>query len=313
MKQIVGIIVAALILVVLVGQPFYTVDERDQALILQFGKPVGVEIEPGLKFKLPFIQKVKTFPKILLEWDGDPGQIPTKDKTFISIDTFARWRIKDPLTFFRAVRTENAAQEKLDAIIDAATYDYITSHNLIEAVRTSNRSMKVEEMISVGLPEKARQQVEISMGREKMTRGILEQIAPKMVQLGIEIEDFRIKRINYVAAVQKKVYERMIAERKQISEKFRSEGQGQSKRIEGERQKELRKIKSEAYRTAEETKGTADAEAIKIYANAYNRDPEFYSFINTLAIYKESLDESTNIIMSTESEFFKYLKNYKKQ
>jgi len=313
MKQIVGIIVAALILVVLVGQPFYTVDERDQALILQFGKPVGVETEPGLKFKLPFIQKVKTFPKILLEWDGDPGQIPTKDKTFISIDTFARWRIKDPLTFFRAVRTENAAQEKLDAIIDAATYDYITSHNLIEAVRTSNRSMKVEEMISVGLPEKARQQVEISMGREKMTRGILEQIAPKMVQLGIEIEDFRIKRINYVAEVQKKVYERMIAERRQISEKFRSEGQGQSKRIEGERQKELRKIKSEAYRTAEETKGAADAEAIKIYANAFNRDPEFYSFINTLAIYKESLDESTNIIMSTKSEFFKYLKNYKKQ
>ena len=313
MKQIFGIIVAALILVVLVGQPFYTVDERDQALILQFGKPVGVETEPGLKFKLPFIQKVKTFPKILLEWDGDPGQIPTKDKTFISIDTFARWRIKDPLTFFRAVRTENAAQEKLDAIIDAATYDYITSHNLIEAVRTSNRSMKVEEMISVGLPEKARQQVEISMGREKMTRGILEQIAPKMVQLGIEIEDFRIKRINYVEEVQKKVYERMIAERRQISEKFRSEGQGQSKRIEGERQKELRKIKSEAYRTAEETKGTADAEAIKIYANAFNRDPEFYSFINTLAIYKESLDESTNIIMSTESEFFKYLKNYKKQ
>ena len=313
MKQIVGIIVAALILVVLVGQPFYTVDERNQVLILQFGKPVGVETEPGLKFKLPFIQKVKTFPKILLEWDGDPGQIPTKDKTFISIDTFARWRIKDPLTFFRAVRTENAAQEKLDAIIDAATYDYITSHNLIEAVRTSNRSMKAEEMISVGLPEKARQQVEISMGREKMTRGILEQIAPKMVQLGIEIEDFRIKRINYVAEVQKKVYERMIAERRQISEKFRSEGQGQSKRIEGERQKELRKIKSEAYRTAEETKGTADAEAIKIYANAFNRDPEFYSFINTLAIYKESLDESTNIIMSTKSEFFKYLKNYKKQ
>ncbi len=211
------------------------------------------------------------------------------------------------------MRTENAAQEKLDAIIDAATYDYITSHNLIEAVRTSNRSMKAEEMISVGLPEKARQQVEISMGREKMTRGILEQIAPKMVQLGIEIEDFRIKRINYVAEVQKKVYERMIAERRQISEKFRSEGQGQSKRIEGERQKELRKIKSEAYRTAEETKGTADAEAIKIYANAFNRDPEFYSFINTLAIYKESLDESTNIIMSTKGEFFKYLKNYKKQ
>jgi membrane protease subunit HflC len=313
MKQIVGIIVAALVLVVLVGQPFYTVDERNQALILQFGKPVGVETEPGLKFKLPFIQKVKTFPRTLLEWDGDPGQIPTKDKTFISIDTFARWRIKDPLTFFRAVRTEDAAQGKLDAIIDAATYDYITSHNLIEAVRTSNRSMKSEKVVSVGLPEKVSKQVEISLGREKMTRGILEQVAPKMVQLGIEIVDFRIKRINYVAEVQKKVYERMIAERRQISEKFRSEGKGESKAIEGERQKELRKIKSEAYRTAEETKGTADAEAIRIYADAFNRDPEFYSFINTLAIYKVSLDESTNIIMSTESEFFKYLKNYKKQ
>jgi membrane protease subunit HflC len=313
MKQLGGIIIAALVLVVLVGQPFYTVDERNQALILQFGKPVGVETEPGLKFKLPFIQKVKTFPKVLLEWDGDPGQIPTKDKTFISIDTFARWRIKDPLTFFRAVRTEDAAQEKLDAIIDAATYDYITSHNLIEAVRTSNRLMKAEKVISVGLPEKVSQQVEISLGREKMTRGILEQVAPKMVQLGIEIEDFRIKRINYVAEVQKKVYERMIAERKQISEKFRSEGQGESKRIEGERQKELRRIESEAYRTAEEIKGKADAEAIKIYADAFNRDPEFYSFINTLAIYKESLNESTNIIMSTESEFFKYLKDYKKQ
>jgi membrane protease subunit HflC len=313
MKQIIGISVAALVLLVLVGKPFYTVDEREQVLILQFGKPVGVETEPGLKFKLPFIQNVQSFPKILLEWDGEPGQIPTKDKTFIWIDTFARWRIKDPLTFFRAVRTEMAAQEKLDAIIDSATYDYITTHNLIEAVRTSNRLMKSEKVVSVGLPEKLNQQVEITMGREKMTRGIMEQVAPKMVQLGIEIEDFRIKRINYVEEVRKKVYERMIAERKQISEKFRSEGQGESKSIEGERQKELRRIKSEAYRTAEETKGTADAEAIRIYADAFNRDPEFYSFINTLAIYKESLDESTNIIMSTDSEFFKYLKNYKKQ
>jgi len=313
MKQIVGISIAALVFIVLAGQPFYTVDERDQALILQFGKPVKVVTEPGFNVKLPFIQKVKTFPKILLEWDGDPGQIPTKDKTFIWIDTFARWRIKDPLTYFRALRTEEAAQGKLDAIIDAATYDYITTHNLIEVVRTSNRLMKAEKVISVGLPEKVSQQVEISMGREKMTRGILEQVAPKMEQLGIEIEDFRIKRINYVEEVRKKVYERMIAERKQISEKFRSEGKGESKSIEGERQKELRRIKSEAYRTAEETKGTADAEAIRIYADAFNRDPEFYSFINTLAIYKESLNESTKIIMSTDSDFFKYLKNYKKQ
>jgi membrane protease subunit HflC len=309
-----AIIILVIVALIVAFSSAYVVDETEQVIITQFGKSIGdAKKDPGLKFKIPIIQQANYFPKNLLEWDGDPGQIPTKDKTFISIDTFARWRIKDPLTFFRAVRTEGAAQEKLDAIIDAATYDYITSHNLIEAVRTSNRLMKAEKVVSVGLPEKVRQQVEISMGREKMTRGILEQVAPKMVQLGIEIVDFRIKRINYVAEVQKKVYERMIAERRQISEKFRSEGQGQSKRIEGERQKELRKIKSEAYRIAEETKGAADAKAIKIYANAFNRDPEFYSFINTLAIYKESLDESTNIIMSTKSEFFKYLKNYKKQ
>jgi len=313
MKQVLGIVLAVIIFVLLAGKPFYTVDEREQALILQFGKPVGLETEPGLKFKLPFIQKVRFFPKTLLEWDGEPGQIPTKDKTFIWIDTFARWRIKDPLTFYRAVREERAAQEKLDAIIDAATYDFITSNNLIEVVRTSNRLMKAEKVISVGLPEKASQQIEIALGREQMTRGILEQIAPKMDQLGIEIVDFRIKRIDYVEEVRKKVYERMIAERKQISEKFRSEGQGESKRIEGERQKELRRIKSEAYRTAEEIKGTADAEAIRIYADAFNRDPEFYSFINTLEIYKNSLNESTSVIMSTDSEFFKYLKDYKKQ
>lgn len=313
MKQVAGIIIAAIVFVVLAGKPFYTVDEREQAIILQFGKPVGVVTEPGLKFKLPFIQKARFFPKVLLEWDGDPGQIPTKDKTFISIDTFARWRIKDPLTFYRAARTEVAAQAQLDAIIDAATYDFITSHNLIEAVRTSNRLMKAEKVTSVGLPEKVSQQVEISLGREKMTRGILEKVAPKMDQLGIEIEDFRIKRINYVEEVQKKVYERMIAERKQISEKFRSEGRGESSRIEGERQKELRRIKSEAYREAEEIKGKADAEAIRIYADAFNRDPEFYSFINTLEIYKKSLDESSNVIMSTDSDFFKYLKSYKKQ
>jgi membrane protease subunit HflC len=313
MKQALGVIIAAVVFVVLAGKPFYTVDEREQVLILQFGKPVKVQTEPGLKVKLPFIQKALYFPKTLLEWDGDPGQIPTKDKTFIWIDAFARWRIKDPLTYYRAVRDERAAQEKLDAIIDAATYDYITSNNLIEVVRSTNRLMKAEKVISVGLPEKASQQVEIVLGREQMTRGILSQVAPKMDQFGIEIMDFRIKRIDYVEEVRKKVYERMIAERKQISEKFRSEGQGESKRIEGERQKELRRIKSEAYREAEEIKGKADAKAIRIYADAFNRDPEFYSFINTLEIYKNSLNESTNVIMSTESEFFKYLKDYEKQ
>jgi len=313
MKQALGIALAAAVFCILAGRPFFMVDERQQVIILQFGKPVNVKTEPGLQWKLPFIQKVLYFPKTLLEWDGQPGQIPTKDKTFIWIDTFARWRIKDPLTFYRAVRTENEAQGKLDAIIDAATNDYITSSNLIEVVRTSNRLMKAEKVIAVGLPEQASQQVEIALGREKMARGILEQVSPKMDQFGIEIVDFRIKRIDYVEEVRTKVYERMIAERKQISEKFRSEGQGESNRIEGERQKELRRIKSEAYRAAEEIKGKADAEAIRIYADAFGRDPEFYSFINTLDIYKNSLNESTSIIMSTGSEFFKYLKGYEKQ
>jgi membrane protease subunit HflC len=313
MKQILGIVIAAIVFVILAGKPFYTVDEREQVLILQFGKPVGVKTEPGLKVKLPFIQKALYFPKTLLEWDGDPGQIPTNDKTFIWIDAFARWRIKDPLTYFRAVRNERAAQEKLDAIIDAATYDYITSNNLIEVVRTSNRLMKAEKVISVGLPEKAAKQVKIVLGREQMTRGILEQVSPKMDQFGIEIVDFRFKRINYVEKVREKVYERMIAERDQISEKFRSEGRGESSRIEGERQKELRRIKSEAYREVEEIKGKADAEAIRIYADAFNQDPEFYSFTNTLDIYKKSLDESSNVIMTTDSDFFKYLKSYEEK
>ncbi len=312
-KTITIVAAVAVAAVLIIGTPFYVVDETEQVIITQFGKPVGdAVIEPGLHVKLPFIQEANYFAKNLLEWDGDAGQIPTNDKTFISVDTFARWRIKDPLQFYKSVNNERFAQKKLDDILDAATYNFITSYHLIEVVRSSNRLMKAEKITIVGLPEKVDQKARIKLGREQMTRGILEQAAPKLDKFGIEIVDFRIKRVNYVEEVRRKVYERMIAERRQISEKFRSEGKAQSKRIEGERQKELRKIKSEAYRTAEEIKGKADAEATKIYARVFNKDPEFYSFVKTLEIYKKSLNEDSRVLMSTNSDFFKYLKNYNK-
>jgi len=309
------IIIALVIIVgfIVIGKPFYTVDETQQVIITQFGKPMGGAVtEPGLHLKMPFIQAANYFPKHLLEWDGDPGQIPTQDKTFIWVDSFARWLIKDPLMFYKAVNNEMAAQKKLDDILDAATYNFITSHHLIEVVRSTNRSMKSEAIISAGRQEKQAVQAKIKLGREQMTRGIMEQAAPKLAQFGIEIVDFRIKRVNYVEEVRKKVYERMIAERRQISEKFRSEGKGESKKIEGDRQKELRRIQSEAYKTVEELKGKADATATKIYADAFNKDPEFYSFVNTLEIYRTALDAQTEIIISTKSDFFKYLKGYQK-
>ncbi len=311
--RIAAIVAVVVVGIAIVGNPFYTVDETQQVIITQFGKPIGEPVkEPGLHVKLPFVQRANYFAKNLLEWDGDAGQIPTKDKTFISVDCFARWRIIDPLRFYESVNNERGAQKKLDDIMDSATYNFITSHHLIEVVRSTNRSLKMEKIDSAGLAPKLKEKDKIELGRVKMTEGILKQASPKVRQFGIEIVDFRMKRVNYVEDVRTKVYERMIAERKQMAEKFRSEGKGESKRIEGERQKDLKKIRSEAYRTAQEVKGKADAEATKIYAEAFGKDPEFYSFVNTLDIYKRSLDKDTRVLLSTESDFFKYLKNYSK-
>jgi membrane protease subunit HflC len=313
MKRILLMIAVLVVVVLVAGRPLYTVNETEQVIITQFGRPIGAAvIEPGLHVKVPFIQNANYFAKNLMAWDGEAGQIPTQDKTFISVESFARWRIVDPLRFYKAVNNERAALKKLDDILDAASYNFITSHNLIEVVRSSNRIMKAEDLASLGLPEKTDMQGQIRLGRAQMMRGMLEQAAPKLLDFGIEIVDFRIKRINYVEEVRAKVYERMIAERRQISEKFRSEGKGESKKIEGEQQKELRRIKSEAYRKAEEIKGRADAEATKIYAEAFGRDPEFYSFVSTLDIYRRTLDANTRVLLSTDSDFFKYLKTYKK-
>jgi membrane protease subunit HflC len=311
-SKILSIAAIAIIFLLVIGRPFYTVDETEQVIITQFGRPIGNAItEPGLHFKVPFIQKISYFAKNLLEWDGDPGQVPTKDKTFIWVDTFARWRIIDPLKFYKAVNNELAAQKKLDDILNPTINNFIAANDLIEVVRSSDRLSTTASKEKSSRSKDATELKAITLGRAGMTKGILEQAAPKLAEFGIEIVDFRIKRINYVEEVRQKVYERMIAERNQISEKFRSEGKGESKKIQGEQQKELRRIQSEAYKKVEEIKGKADATATNIYAEAFGKDPEFYSFINTLEIYKKSLDENIKVILSTNSDFFKYLKKYK--
>lgn len=298
----------AIIVFVIYGAA-YSVDETEQVVITQFGRIVGEpKTDPGLKFKVPFIQKANYFNKNLLEWDGDPGQIPTLDKTFIWVDTFARWKIVDPIKFFQTVNNRFAAVGKLNDIIDPAVRNFITSHHLIEAVRKSNRELDTAE---VGIEEsdrKTRVIYNIAIGRQKITQGILEQAQPKLTPFGIELVDVKIKRINYVEEVRKSVYGRMIAERNQIAEKFRSEGKGEAQNILGEKERDLQEIESEAFKRAQKIKGNADAEATIIYADAYGRDPEFYSFVQTLDIYREALDKNSSLILTTDSEFLKYLK-----
>ena len=292
----------------LVYNAAYTVDETEQVIVTQFGRIVGTpKKDPGLKFKVPFIQQANYFAKNLLSWDGDPGQIPTLDKTFIWVDTFARWKITDPVKFFQTVNNQFNAIGKLNDIIDPAVRNFITSYSLIEAVRKSDRKLDED---SVSMEDAFRSYFSVTVGREKITEGILKQAQPKLAQFGIELVDVKIKRINYVEQVRKSVYGRMIAERKQIAEKYRSEGRGEAQKILGEKEKDLQEITSEAYRKAQIIKGKADAEATIIYAEAYGVDPEFYSFSQTLEIYEQSLDEKNTLILSTESEFLKYLKDF---
>ncbi len=302
----IAIVVAAAAM--LVYNAAYTVDETEQVIITQFGRIVGTpKTDPGLRFKVPFIQRANYFAKNLLDWDGDPGQIPTLDKTFIWVDTFARWKITDPIKFFQTVNNQFSAIGKLNDIIDPAVRNFITSHSLIEAVRKSSRLLDTSD---VEIEDRIRTSYAVTVGREKITQGILKQAQPKLAQFGIELVDVKIKRINYVEQVRKSVYGRMIAERKQIAEKYRSEGKGEAQKILGERERDLQEITSEAYRTAQEIKGKSDAQATIIYAQAYGIDPDFYSFVQTLEIYDQSLDEKNTLILSTESEFLKYLKEY---
>lgn len=304
-------IIAGIIVIFLLFTAAYTVDETEQVVVTQFGRVIGEPItSPGLYFKLPFIQSTNYFSKNLLDWDGDPGQIPTLEKTYIWVDTFARWKIVDPVKFFQTVNNAVAALGRLDDIIDPAVRNFITSYRLIETVRTSNRELDTFEIGLEDIQKDRKASYTITTGREKITQGILEQARPKLAGFGIELVDVKIKRINYVEQVRKSVYGRMIAERKQIAEKFRSEGLGESRKILGEKERDLKVITSEAYRLAQEIKGIADATVTKLYAAAYGADPEFYSFTKTLDIYQTALDDSSTLVLSTDSVFLKYLKGY---
>lgn len=302
------LIVIIIILGTLAYDGTFVVDETEQVVLTQFGRPIGAPINvPGLYFKIPFLQKANYFPKNILSWDGDPGQIPTLDKTYIWVDTFARWQIKDPLRFLQTVNNVRNALARLDDILDSAVRNLVTSYPLIESVRNTSRIMEMEEGMSVETKEELKK--EISVGRSKITEMVFQQAYPKLEQYGIHLVDVKFKRINYVEEVQKSVYGRMIAERKQMAEKFRSEGIGEANKIKGAKERDLKEIMSDAFRKAQEIKGKADAEAAKIYAEAYNQAPEFYSFLQSLEVMKTAMGKDTRLILSTKSEVFKYLKS----
>jgi len=311
-KQNKIIIIIAIIIagIIVLSQSLYVVNETQQVVVTQFGRPIGNAVtEPGLKLKTPFIQKANFFDKRYMEWDGDPNQIPTKEKKFIFVDSYARWHITDPLQFYKRLTNERGAQSRLDDIIDGETRDQVASHTLEEVVRNTNRqadtTAKISEIIEDSL-------INIKVGREKIQNIIRETANKETKDLGIEILDFRFKRINYVQDVRERVYDRMKSERIRIADKFRSEGEGEASRINGEKERELNQIQSEAYREAETIKGEADAEAARIYAAAYNKSRssrELYSFIKSMETYENTFDSTTTVILSTDSELYKYLKS----
>jgi membrane protease subunit HflC len=308
-----GILVILVLIAVGLYSAAFVVDETEQVVITRFGKVVREPIrEPGLYFKLPYVDTANDFPKNLQSWDGDPGQVPTLDKTFILVDTFARWKIVDPLKFLQNVVNVQGAKNRLNDIIQSAVRNLVTSYPLIETVRMTNREL---DTIEPGLDQvKDTSPIgQVKLGRVMITKAIIEQAQPKLDDFGIELVDVKFKLLNYVEEVQKSVYGRMIGERRQIAEKFRSEGKGEARKIEGEMERDLKQIGSEAYRKAQEVKGKADAEATKIYAQSFGKDPEFCSFVQTLDMYRETMDKDSSLILSTDSEFLKYFKGYKGQ
>jgi len=306
-----GVLTGILAVVVLLGlwNAGYVVNEAEQAIITQFGRPVGDPVDtPGFHLKVPFIQEVHRFEKRFLEWDGEANQLPTRDKRFIWVDTYARWRISDPLKYFQRLKDERGAQTRLDDILDGETRNSIANHDLVEVVRTTNRtpaldeSQTEEELVTLD---------PIEVGRDKIREEILAKAQARTEDLGIEILDVRLKRINYVAEVQQKVFDRMIAERERIAARFRSEGEGEALRIQGEKERALKQIGSEAYRTAEEIRGKADAAATEIYARAYNRSREsqdFYEFLKTMETFETTVDSETTLVFSSAGDFYGYLR-----
>ncbi|MFT5257787.1 MAG: membrane protease subunit HflC [Polaribacter sp.] len=304
-----SILILVAIGVILIGlnSSVFTVQEKDQVIITQFGKPVGEAItEPGMHFKLPLIQDANYFEKRVMEWNGAPNQVPTKDKKFIFVDTYARWQITDPLQFFKRLTNERGAQSRIDDILDGDTRDFIANNDIEETVRTSNRVPESSDTEIVG-----DSLAKIYVGRDKIQQMILESANKQTADLGIEILDFRFKRINYVQEVQDQVYERMKSERFRIADKFRSEGQGEASRINGEKERELKNIQSIAFRDAEMIKGEADASAASIYAEAYNRSNQsrkLYGFLKSMETFEKTFDAKTSVFLSTDSELYRYLK-----
>ncbi len=305
-------LLALIAIIILVGlDGFYIVDETEQVIITQFGDPVGEAItDPGLKFKIPFAQTANYFDERYLEWDGDRNQVPTKDKKFIFVDTYARWQITDPLQFFKRLRDERGAQSRLDDILDGETRNAVASRDLVEVVRSSNRDPKSGATITDVVEDSLE---DISVGRDSLQTQIQQLGNKRAEDLGIKILDFRFKRINYVEDVRQTVYDRMISERNRIADKFRSEGEGEAARINGEKERELNTIQSQAFRKAEEIRGEADAKATAIYANAYNQSSsarKLYEFTRTMESYGKVFDNQTSIILSTESDFYKFLQDF---
>ena len=330
----VGVLVVIVLLVV--GGAFYQVDETELVIITQFGEPVGDAITtPGLKMKAPFIHRVRRFEKRILEWDGSPDEIPTLDKRFIKLDTTARWRIVDPLQFLKAVKTERSAQSRLDDLIDSAARDVVSSHLLIESVRNFTRELPVDEveaserrmgedLSAAGTEADAGPQQAVTpappapqaaapegeqdlLGRDRLTQLMIERAQENLPNFGIELIDVRVKSINYVQEVEQRVYERMISERQRIAARFRSIGDGESAKIRGEKEREILRLRSDAYREAQEIEGKADAEAAAIYAASYGQAPEFYTFIQTLAAYKDTMKNNSSLLLTTDSDFYRYL------
>lgn len=311
------------LLLILAVSGAFVVTEGRQAVVTQFGRPIGEPItQAGMHFKLPLIQSVQYVDKRILSWDGYPNQIPTRDKKYIIVDTTARWRIDHALKFIQTVQNERAAKARLDAILDAITRDTISNHNLVEAVRNSNSILdyvksKAEESerrvaageLLVAEEEEITGEIEkIQIGREKLSSIIAQKASEELRNFGISIIDVQLRRISYEEGVEKKVYERMISERKRIAEKIRSIGKGEQAKIQGKVSRDLQRIESEAYREAEMIKGKAEAEAIGIYAKAVSQDPKFYEFMRTMDAYKKGLKDSTQFILSTDSSFLNFLR-----
>jgi len=301
-------IVLLVLLVVVFANAAFIVNEWEQVIITQFGQPVRDPIvTPGLKFKIPFIQKLHRFDRRFLEWEGSVAELPTKDKVFILVDGYARWRISDPLLFFQRLRNEMGAQSRLDDILDGETRNAIAKHELLQVIRSTNRVPEVDE----AMPELEGHLEEISEGREDIRQQVLEAGQERTADLGIEVLDVQFKRINYGEQVLQDVYQRMISERSRIAERFRSEGQGEKAGILGDMDRELKRIQSEAYREAEGIRGRADAEATDVYAQAYNQSVDsrrFYEFLKTMETFEATVDAETLLLLSTDGDFYRYLK-----